>query len=47
MYFMKKENEYKHHDEDDDDENTDLSSGLSDAVDELADTIKSALEEES
>ena len=46
MYFMKKENEYKHHDEDDD-ENTDLSSGLSDAVDELADTIKSALEEES
>ena len=47
MYFMKKENEYKHHDEDNDDENTDLSSGLSDAVDELADTIKSALEEES
>ena len=46
MYFMKKENEYKHHDEDND-ENTDLSSGLSDAVDELADTIKSALEEES
>ena len=47
MYFMKKENEYKHHNEDNDDENTDLSSGLSDAVDELADTIKSALEEES
>ena len=47
MYFMKKENEYKHHDEDNDDENTDLSSGLSDAVDELADIIKSALEEES
>ena len=47
MYFMKKENEYKHHDEDDDDENTDLSSGLSDAVDELTDTIKSAIEEES
>ena len=47
MHFMKKENEYKHHDEDNDDENTDLSSGLSDAVDELADTIKSALEEES
>ena len=47
MYFMKKENEYKHHDEDNDDENTDLSSGLSDAVDELTDTIKSALEEES
>ena len=47
MYFMKKENEYKHHDEDNDDENTDLSSGLSDAVDELADTIKSAIEEES
>ena len=46
MYFMKKENEYKHHDEDND-ENTDLGSGLSDAVDELADTIKSALEEES
>lgn len=46
MYFMKKENEYKHHDEDDE-EKTDLSSGLSDAVEDLVDDIKDAIEEES
>lgn len=46
VYFMKKENEYKHHD-DDDEEKTDLSSGLSDAVEELVDDIKDAIEEES